>query len=280
MVLFCKHIDEMKVLDVALILPRQISKEVQEICNPMIDLFNINFFSHTRAYRDGHFAALMTTPELTEYYISQKYPIRFSNGHGLILENGFYVEAYMGDDASNNIHFQLRTLFNTSHFVFIIEKNKEYDDMFSFATYPENHKIINQYFNNMDLVKRFLLYYKEKSEKLLKKSQPIKYTADYFLKEYKTMDNSISHKMTSDNMPLKKIALTGNLGNITISQREFDCFKLIVKGLSFKETGKALAISPRTVETYVNNLKDKLGYDKKSQLMELAYSMDIPYLFS
>ena len=259
---------------------KKVCNEVQEICKPLFNLFNINFFSHARAFHNGYFTSLMTQPELTEYYVSQKFPIRFSQGQGIFLENGFYLGASLRDAASDKITNQLQENFNTAHFIYIIDKQKDYDDMYSIATRPENTYVINQYLNNLDVLKHFLCFYKEKSAALIKNATLIKYGDEYFPTSTQHGNHSVINTNYFETMPLKKITLTGNLGEVLISQREFDCLKLIVKGYSFKEIGKNLNISPRTVETYVNNLKDKLGFDKKMQLMELAFSKNTAHLFA
>ena len=42
-------------------------------------------------------------------------------------------------------------------------------------------------------------------------------------------------------------------------------YRLIME-LAIKEIAKYMQIFPRTVETYINNLKNKLGVEKRSQL--------------
>ena len=63
---------------------KKVCKSVIEICQPLFDFFEINFFAHTRVYHDGNFASLMTMPELTEYYLEKKHPFQFTQGKGII----------------------------------------------------------------------------------------------------------------------------------------------------------------------------------------------------
>lgn len=52
-----------------------------------------------------------------------------------------------------------------------------------------------------------------------------------------------------------------------LSARERDVLSLVVTGLTNKEIGRALALSPRTVETHRANLSAKLGTDSLAQLI-------------
>lgn len=246
---------------------------------PLFNFFKINFFSHTRAFHDGNFASLMTSTDLTEYYIAQKYPIRFSQGKGIYLEKGFHVESHLGDSSSQKMINDLQEKFNTAHFIYVVDKHKAFDDMYSFATTPENEQILNHYMNNIDLLKKFLFYYKDKSNILIKNSTLIKYNNDHFPTSHTINQNIIDHHACTNSMPLNKITITGHLGEALLSKRELDCLKLLTKSHSFKEIGKTLSLSPRTVETYVNNMKNKLGCDTKKQLIDLIFSMDMSYLY-
>jgi FixJ family two-component response regulator len=54
-----------------------------------------------------------------------------------------------------------------------------------------------------------------------------------------------------------------------LSAREREVLSLIVGGLTNKEAGRALALSPRTVETHRAHLFDKLGAPSLAQLIRL-----------
>ncbi len=60
-----------------------------------------------------------------------------------------------------------------------------------------------------------------------------------------------------------------------LTQREKQCLTHIVKGYNTKQIAKKLAISPRTVEFHLNNIKQKSHCTTKSQLIErLGENMD------
>lgn len=55
-----------------------------------------------------------------------------------------------------------------------------------------------------------------------------------------------------------------------LSTRERQCLQLVAKGLSAKAIGEALELSKRTVETYIDNVKSKLGCINKTELVVAA----------
>lgn len=52
-----------------------------------------------------------------------------------------------------------------------------------------------------------------------------------------------------------------------LSLREQECVNFIAKGLTAKQIGKALNISNRTVETYLENVKRKLCCHNRAELL-------------
>lgn len=57
----------------------------------------------------------------------------------------------------------------------------------------------------------------------------------------------------------------------SLSKRELDCVRCLLLGKTMRETGEELFISPRTVETHLDNVKSKLGCHKKTDLMAMLF---------
>lgn len=223
--------------DVDLILQKKFSKTVIEICQPIYNLFDVAFFSHTRAFHDGQFAMLLTHPELKEYHLIKKNPIQFSDGKGFYLPSGYYNIEYMKKNLAiaNKLKF-LSDEFNIQHVILAVEKHPDYDDMFQFGLMGREGEVINKFFNNIDVIKHFLLYFKSKSLDLFRRIELIRYSDEYFLPSSETDNSSLltiaqREKILKD-MVLKKVELPGRLGNVCLSQREYECFQYANKNLS------------------------------------------------
>ena len=64
--------------------------------------------------------------------------------------------------------------------------------------------------------------------------------------------------------------LTGKLQNIHFSKREIECMLFFMRGQTIKRVGKILGLSPRTIEFYAKNMKNKVGCRTKNELISAA----------
>jgi len=53
----------------------------------------------------------------------------------------------------------------------------------------------------------------------------------------------------------------------TLSKRQIECLFYMSFGYSMKETAQKINVSPRTIETHINALKEKLNVTLRSQLV-------------
>ena len=59
----------------------------------------------------------------------------------------------------------------------------------------------------------------------------------------------------------------------SLSNRELQCLKFLAHGMRTKEIGQILTLSPRTVEGYTNNIKEKTGILSHRSLIELYWEI-------
>jgi DNA-binding CsgD family transcriptional regulator len=59
-------------------------------------------------------------------------------------------------------------------------------------------------------------------------------------------------------------------GEKNLSPRESECLFYLLRGKTMKEIGKALSISPRTVETHLEHIKQKLGCATRGEMTDYA----------
>jgi DNA-binding CsgD family transcriptional regulator len=70
----------------------------------------------------------------------------------------------------------------------------------------------------------------------------------------------------------KKFIVPTKIGQFIFTKREIECLQCLIDGMSAKETGNSLFLSPRTVETYLNNIKEKMQCRTKRRLVNLFYT--------
>lgn len=62
----------------------------------------------------------------------------------------------------------------------------------------------------------------------------------------------------------------------TLAKRELECLYFIIRGMTAKQIGKALNLSFRTVESYIENMKYKFNCNNRSELIGKA--IDLGYI--
>jgi DNA-binding CsgD family transcriptional regulator len=55
---------------------------------------------------------------------------------------------------------------------------------------------------------------------------------------------------------------------ILLSKREWECLSRFSQGKTYKEVARVLSLSPRTVEAYLNNIREKTQISLKSKLID------------
>lgn len=72
------------------------------------------------------------------------------------------------------------------------------------------------------------------------------------------------------------------LGNkhpdVRFSRREAECMVMFLQGMTMRDTAEALGLSPRTVEFYVKNMRQKVGCSTKAELINIVANSDFVLL--
>lgn len=74
---------------------------------------------------------------------------------------------------------------------------------------------------------------------------------------------------------IKKLLAPKHPGISQLSHRELTCFKGVIQGMTIKQIAKSLSLSPRTIEQYVEGVKNKLGCHSRSELVEKAFELGL-----
>jgi PAS domain S-box-containing protein len=106
-----------------------------------------------------------------------------------------------------------------------------------------------------------LLEAKEKAEHALK------------AKEIAETENQEKTKMLEDvlkDLNAERYYLKGKYKDKYLTKREAECIICWANGLTAKETGKKLKISPKTVELYISNIKNEFNCNSRAELIAFA----------
>ncbi len=155
-------------------------------------------------------------------------------------------------------------------------------DVFYFIASKNHAEDMSYYLNKIDLLKRFILYFKEKSvdlfdENIISKLFLPTLSARTSFNAPSCPKESMVDQRFIDSTPVSFV-VNQHVKKVKLSRRETECLSELAKGKTTKEIARHLSetseapLAYRTVETYLDNIRGKTGLHTKSELIELFYS--------
>jgi DNA-binding CsgD family transcriptional regulator len=247
--------------------------QVSQLCVPIQKHFNVTYFNYVRLNKDNSRHLLTDRPEWIDLFYREKF---YNARTTLDIEALKYQQYFSWEKLKDEFTFQEAIKHNISNGVTLLEQTPDHLDLYWFGTDNNNHDP-HLLENNIDALQRFTLYFKDKGAKLLRTvhQKPIVFndyeneTADI---EFKTLDQFINTLVKSD-----KLRFTyEDAGEIRfLSKQETICASYLILQFSMREIAIYMQISARTVETYLNNIKIKLGCLSKSNLVNELLNLKI-----
>lgn len=236
-----------------------LSLDAFDVCRPFFEETGLNAFSYSRLFKDGmrsevwsDAAAFDHTFNKARYIVGAYTPKYFAQDERYsVLEKK--VETYpkrLCERYRNQLVDQ-REYFDHDNCFAILNHEPEFCEYFIFYAPRSNIMAVNFYLNNIDRLEKFSSHFLQSAGTLIERADR----------------HRIRSVRNAGDMWDKNQSLAENL-----TSREKDVAKLVVTGATIKEIGVALGISPRTVESHVENLKLKLGCVKKSALIKQLYA--------
>jgi DNA-binding CsgD family transcriptional regulator len=251
--------------------------DVIDICKPLFLNSPISYFCWFRMFNNGSSQLLISNPELAKFHLNKKKYLVSPNIEDKLIKKCFYYFNFPNcNDKFEEVLYNYKNLLNIHNPIYLFEKHENYYDSFWFASKKDDPSIYNFYLNNMNVLERFKLYFKDKAEKLILetfKNQliiPKKMWCNISKKSPITIEKNII-----PNLQINKV----NFSPI-LSKKEIEVTQWLARGRTFKEIAKILQISPRTIEHHINNIKRKTGLQRKSQIIDFIMYTGLPSFMS
>jgi DNA-binding CsgD family transcriptional regulator len=244
--------------------------EVNNICREPLSDSGISYFNYIKIYNDGSRELLTNNPDWIDFfYQNGLYKTAAVVNIEHLLPKGYFLwsELENGDPA----YTYGRDFYNIDNGISFVEKTKEATILYIFASTRSNYAINNFYLRNIDLFRRFILYFNDKADKLIKKARNNK----IILPEKQIIKNlNLDHNIIGDDEKnafikstiIKKFTIVNNGERIQLSRREAESAAYMVNGYTSKEIAKILGLSFRTIEKFNLKVKAKLAYKTKQEL--------------
>lgn len=104
----------------------------------------------------------------------------------------------------------------------------------------------------------------------------------YVFSETKTMTAALNALRVYDNHPVSELTKKSEAYTVgeyplhyQFTTRETECLFLMIRGKTAKQIGKFLAISHRTVESYIEKIKQKMNVFSRSEIIEHAEKLGL-----
>lgn len=224
------------------------SPVVAEIMHPKLQKHGIKVFNFVRQYDDGSIIRLSSDGVWNEHYFWKGYINKRNKVPAEYLAKPLNYFIWLTEHWPEMLS-DYAVNFDTGNGITIAEKFDRCVDFFCFGGYANNKSIINFYLNHLDLLQKYGHEFRERADSLLNE-----YEQDRIIIPSHVIYIDGSTHCTTRNQPF------------ILTNREHDCAMQLILGKKIKEIAKALNLSPRTVETHINNLKAKLNCRNKLDL--------------
>ncbi|MFA6409659.1 MAG: helix-turn-helix transcriptional regulator [Gammaproteobacteria bacterium] len=251
------------------------SQELQNLTS-ILKKFGITYFTYLKKFPNGYHVNISSNPEwLEHYYKFELYASSIFDN----LKQPDHQEFVIWPAHSSNlpVFTHAENHFNTGNGVTIVKKTPFFHEFYFFSGKVEDTNLMNFYFNNIDLLQRFTFYWKNKAEKLLTTAEKHKIF----------IPNKLDNPVWEDNLSNKSLIVNSELiqdfleaiktrgytfqghdfQKINFTSRELECALCLLRGFTVREIAHKLYRSQRTIEKHVDNIKNKLNCQHKSDLI-------------
>ena len=247
------------------------SQYVQEICDPVLESIGITYFNYIKIYNNDCSRELLTN---NVYWIDHFYKNSLYNSVGAVdvehlLPKGYFLWSEM--DEKDPIYLQGRDFFNIDHGISFVIKRSDVTYLYIFASKKERHEINNFYVSNIDLLQRFIHYFTDKAQNIIKESEKHRI---YLPKPQEINLDRVNNIFVSNQLrkqflsttKVNRYFLLNTSDDLYLTAKQAQCASLLTKGFTSKQMAKAMNISYRTVEGYVLDIKHKIQ-DKTNKIL-------------
>lgn len=242
------------------------SQDIDDIAHPLKKYLGVTSLVYAKNYHNGSEIRLTNQPAWVEhYYKSALYVNSGFEQAPSNLQSGYAVWSHLTHHQP--ILNEARG-FNIDHGMSIIQKTSDGCELYFFGTTRDNPQVTNVLLNHLEFLHQFTFYFKEKASKILKTVDknriiiPKKFSKVHSQEQGLPCKNETIHLQKIFNV--KKMHLDNG---VSLSARELACAKLLRQGKSARLIAEVLFLSPRTVETHLQHLKEKLHCHTKAELI-------------
>lgn len=263
-------------------------ERLTEINQPLRQDFNIYLFSYRKIYLEGHLFQLTADENWLKNGPNQGIYLSNEIKPKLIQTLEDKRKSFLWSGNQKDPLYEALLEFNIWNGITFYELKEDYIEIFAYASEKENTQAVNFYLNNMDLLNHFRMFFKEKLNALLSEED----TKTLAIK----LNDEINLSKPDQEFVQKNLAfleatqfshhfVTCGSKNISLTTREAEVLFQLSQGNRVKEIAKSLTylspsnktttISPRTIETYWELIKNKFNHLPRAEIINAFIKSDV-----
>lgn len=232
----------------------------KDFCKPL----GITTFAFVRIYHDGRIGWVTSNADQDRFLVESR---SIEEDPLVNTEKGlkegphlwFNDRQFPGSEA---FYRERARLFSMDHGMVLVKHSKNYLETCCYSGLRSKGPLYNLFLNEIGIFNAFMEHFKKQLTCPLLQIIEEGLKLEDFKKDYGKPPEELKRAQLLEKCGLKNI--------LKVTKREKECLLALRSGYTYKEIGDFLEISERTVEHYLNNIKDKLGLEKRSELFSLA----------
>ncbi len=251
------------------------SNRIKAATQPLKDHFGIGYFTYHRIDDEGKYSVLVDNPIWAEHYVGNQMYLN----DPYLRQSKVYRPGLCLVDTNGSAQFKKtvmkegKKILDLDVGVMLIQKENNAVEFFGFAGNKSTSSLQNIHLNHSHLLKSFANHFKtEMSSTIANMNEE-----GIFLPQLKGKDFFANQSISTEIDHVSRLGFYKDIGLKCdfemfdkLTSRELDCLRLLLEEKSAKETGVALGISRRTVESYLDNIKAKFSCWGKYDILKIA----------
>lgn len=239
------------------------SKELQELCRPLYDLA-IPMFNYFKILSNGQRINIASNPQwVVDYYDKKLYQSSQFEAKPKQYQHGVMLwSSTMGSE----VLLYRRDYYNSDYGLTLVHPCVDGCEFYFFSGSPTNAQLQMRMLNHLELLEHFILFFKEQFHSQLKPLQTLTHYPAYPqpANEQQALHWSPAQQQAFlTQTPINRL----DTEYARFSTRQTQVIKCLLQHQTAADIAMTLKLSRRTVEAYIEEIKNKLNCNTKSELL-------------
>lgn len=247
-------------------------EQLKEICMPLSYL-DITYFGYMKIFNNGSFFKLTNNLNFQKDYFFHDggFGGIFSNIYSNTKNTTYFLTPNDPESLRKDHVIELAKYHNIWDTFNIYKNINGCVHGYFFGTATPSSALSHKYFNNILLLERFISYFDEQAKDLIDTTDHKKLGCfDHKFNFGKISDEKILNEKIESFLKktyLPRLFSKNKNEFIQLTKREAECLHYLSYGKTMKEIGRILGLTPKTIEFYLRNIKEKSGYKSREELL-------------